>query len=68
MSPYYPQSNGLAEAEVKQMKRLMKKNNRNIERFNEALLMWRNTTKEHGFTPAQLMFGFSQNFGQGNHA
>ena len=64
-SPYYPQSNGLAEAAVKQTKRLLTKHGHNMQDFLDALLIWRNTPKANGFTPSDLMFGYTQNFGQG---
>jgi len=64
-SPYYPQSNGLAESAVKQAKHLLSKHNGNMSAFLDALLIWRNTPKSFGFSPSQLMFGYSQNFGQG---
>ena len=63
-SPYYPQSNGLAESGVKSMKRLLKKSGGAMPAFKRALLIWRNTPKDFGYSPAQLFFGFGQNFGQ----
>ena len=63
--PYNPQSNGLAEAAVKQMKRLIKKVGSQEELFRPALLTWRNTPRADGISPSQLMFGFIQSFGQG---
>ena len=45
-SPYYAQSNGLAEAAVKQMKGLLKKHNYNAKKLNNALLIWRDTPNE----------------------
>lgn len=64
-SPYYPQSNGMAEAAVKQTKHLLIKHKGNLNNFQEALLTWRNTPKSATYSPAQLMFGYAQNFGQG---
>ena len=65
-SAYYPQSNGLAENGVKSMKRLLKKCKNNWPKFLEALLHWRNMPRPDGHSPAQLMFGFKQNFGMTN--
>ena len=42
-SPYYPQSNGLSEAAVKQMKFLLKKVNENANEFSSRLLDFSNT-------------------------
>ena len=66
-SAYYPQSNGLAENAVKQMKRLLVKVNGNFASFKDALLQWRNTPREDGYSPAQLFFGHRQNFGLPAH-
>ena len=49
------------------MKRLLEKSNGNMDAFHDALLIWRNTPKDNLPSPAQLMFGYSQNFGQGSH-
>ncbi len=62
-SPHYPQSNGHAEAAVKAMKALIIKTNckdllHNIS-FQKGLMEWRSTPKEHGCSPAQLVFGRS---------
>ena len=62
-SAYFPQSNGLAESGVKSMKRLLKKVNNNWPKFLEALLHWRNMPRADGVSPAQMFFGFRQNFG-----
>ena len=62
-SAYYPQSNGLAEAAVKQMKYLLLKYDGNMRSFKTALLHWRNTPKSDGTSPAQMFFGQAQNFG-----
>ena len=64
-SPYNPQANGLAESAVKQMKYLIQKVDHNENDFRQALLSWRNTPRADGVSPAQMMFGYSQNFGQG---
>ena len=62
-SPYYPQSNGLAEAAVKQTKNLLLKYDCNWSNFRPALLAWRNTPKDDGVSPAEMFFGQRQNFG-----
>ena len=62
-SPYNPSSNGLAESGVKQMKYLTLKCSSETS-FREALLVWRNTPRADGYSPAQLFFGFTLNFGQ----
>ena len=49
------------------MKRLLEKSNGNMDYFHDALLVWRNTPKDDLPSPAQLMFGYNQNFGQGAH-
>ena len=67
-SPYNPQANGLAESAVKQMKYLIQKVGKDDFKFRQALLSWRNTPRADGVSPAQMMFGFRQNFGQGNTA
>ena len=56
-SPYYPQSNGLSEAAVKQMKYLLKKVNENVSEFSTRLLEFRNTPNVSGKSPAQMFFG-----------
>ena len=57
LSPYHPASNGLAEATVKSMKRLLEKLDGRIDsdEFKIALLAWRTTPRADGFAPA---FGF----------
>lgn len=60
-SPYYPQSNGHAEAAVKSVKNLIIKctNNGNLDtdEFAHALLELRNTPRSDGLSPAQVLFG-----------
>lgn len=51
-SPYFAQSNGCVEAAVKVAKNLLKKN----ENINQALLAYRTTPLECGFSPSELMF------------
>lgn len=51
-SPYYAQSNGCAEAGVKVAKNLLKKN----EDVQLALLVYRNTPLECGYSPSELLF------------
>ncbi|KAK9708392.1 hypothetical protein QE152_g27241 [Popillia japonica] len=54
-SPYFSQSNGAAEAAVKTAKSIIKKNkNRNIDL---ALLNYRATPLENGYSPGELMLG-----------
>ncbi len=59
-SPHYPQSNGHAEAAVKAMKSLVIKSdckgNLHDEAFLSGLLEWRCTPKDHGCSPAQLLY------------
>lgn len=60
-SPHFPQSNGHAEAAVKAMKALVMKTapsgDLDIDAFRQALLEWRNTPRQHGRSPAQIVFG-----------
>ena len=60
-TPYYPQSNGRAEAAVKAMKGLILKaapsGQLDDEAFQHGLLEWRNTPGSDGRSPAQLVFG-----------
>ena len=56
-SPHFPQSNGLAESCVKNMKILMKKCQENLKEFNLRLLEWRNTPNSSGSSPAQMFYG-----------
>ena len=53
-----PQSNGHAEAAVKAMKTNCK-GNLSCHEFVTGLLEWRDTPKEHGCSPAQLLYGHS---------
>ena len=58
-SAYNPESNGLAETAVKQMKRLMKKVGGSFTDFEEALTHWKNTPGDNDRTrsPAEMFFG-----------
>ena len=62
-SPYFPQSNGHAEASVKAMKTLIKKTtdegNVDSEKYLQGLMEWRNTPNETGSSPAEVVFGHS---------
>jgi hypothetical protein len=57
-SPYNPQSNGLAEAAVKNVKRLLQKTS--PAEFTHALFAFRNTPRADGFSPAQMFVGRKQ--------
>lgn len=59
-SPHHSQSNGLAEAAVKQVKYLLGKCRAGKENFDLALLEWRNTPGASGATPAVLFLGRRQ--------
>ena len=59
-SPYNPQSNGLAEAGVKNAKHLLTKCMQTGENFQRALSAWRNIPREDGSSPAEIMFGRKQ--------
>ena len=60
-SPYYPQSNGHAESSVKAIKHLIIKSTRNgnldTDEFAAGLLEFRNSPREDGLSPAQVLFG-----------
>ena len=61
-SPYYPQSNGKAEAAVKSMKKIIQAawNGRHLdeEALYQALLQYRNTpSRRDGLSPAQKLYG-----------
>ena len=57
-SPYHPESNGHAEAAVKNVKYLLRKYDGKFEDFKVALLEWRNMPRSNSPSPATLMFGF----------
>ena len=60
-TPCYPKSNGFAESAVKTMKKLIitstENGNVDSEEFLKALLEYRNTPREGGLSPAQIIFG-----------
>jgi hypothetical protein len=64
LSPHYPQSNGVAESAVKEMKKIIRATFNNQTRmldksgFAAAMLMFRNTPRlPTDLSPAQLVFG-----------
>ncbi|XP_037803612.1 uncharacterized protein LOC119598044 [Penaeus monodon] len=60
-TPHYPQSNGYAEAAVKNIKHLILKvapsGSIDCEAFNRGLLELRNTPNHTGRSPAQILYG-----------
>ena len=56
-SPYYPQSNGLAENGVKVVKRLLTKAAEKGEDPYLAMLAYRDAPLDHGKSPAELLMG-----------
>lgn len=54
-SPYYPQSNGKAEASVKIIKKMIKKSIEENEDFYKMLLVFRNTPNKTNMSPAKRM-------------
>jgi hypothetical protein len=60
-TPHYPQSNGHAEAAVKAMENLVQKAAPNghldTDAFQQGILEWRNTPREAGLSPAEIVFG-----------
>ena len=55
-SPHYPKSNGLAEAAVKTIKKLLKKSMDSKEDFQLALQAYQATPLWHGVAPTQMLF------------
>ena len=56
-SPYNPESNGLAEAAVKNLKGIVLRCTEKGENIQHAIAAWRNTSRQDGNSPAQLFFG-----------
>lgn len=59
-SAYNPASNGLAENAVKTCKALLSKTKADKSSFKQALCDWRNTPRQDGTAPADMLFGFRQ--------
>ena len=60
-SPHHPQSNGLAEAAVANVKSLLDKTGGKLNaEFRQALFEWRNAPRTDGYSPAQMVFGRRQ--------
>ena len=59
-SPYHPESNGLAEAAVKNAKNLLKKCNMTGQNFQRSLSVLRNMPRSDGPSPVQLLFRLPQ--------
>lgn len=59
-SPHNAKSNGLSESAVKQVKHLLQKCQENFEKFQEALLEYRNCPTATGYSPAQIFMGRRQ--------
>ena len=59
-SPYHPESNGLAEAAVKNAKNLLKKCELTWENFQRSLSVFRNMPRSDGPSPVQLFFRLPQ--------
>ncbi|XP_032784417.2 uncharacterized protein K02A2.6 [Daphnia magna] len=59
-SPHFPQSNGVAEAGVKSMKKLIAgsftSGSFDVNKFGQSLLLFRNTAVSGGRSPAQVVF------------
>ena len=59
-SPYNPESNGLAEAAVKNLKAIIIRCNEKGEDTKLAIAAWRNMARTDGQSPSQLFFGRRQ--------
>ena len=59
-SPYHPESNGLAEAAVKNAKNLLKKCEITGQNFQRSLSVFRNMPRSDGPSPVQLLFRLPQ--------
>ena len=58
-APHHPQSNGHAERNVKIVKDLLKKtgNDINSKKFLDGIAQIRNSPREDGLSPSQVVFG-----------
>ena len=60
-SPHYPQSNGIAEASVKEMKKIVRGSTRfhkvDWDAVARGLLVYCNTPRYDGLSPAEMLFG-----------
>ena len=59
-SAHNPESNGLAEAGVKNMKSIVTRTHAAKESLQEAIAAWRNMARSDGKSPSQLFFGRRQ--------
>ena len=59
-SAYNPESNGLAEAAVKNMKKLILRCKEKGENIPQAIAAWRNMARADGLSPSQLFYGRRQ--------
>ena len=59
-SPYHHQCNGQAEVTVKEMKHLLTKTERNLQKFLLALREYRNTPRFDGLSLSQWLTGYRQ--------
>ena len=59
-SPYNPESNGLAEAAVKNIKTLINRCHKLDEDLQLAIAAWRNMARADSVSPSQLFFGRRQ--------
>ena len=55
-SPYNPESNGLAEAAVKNIKSIITRCNKEGENLKLAIAAWRNMARTDGISPSQLFY------------
>ena len=56
-SPYNPESDGLAEAAVKNIKSIITRCNKEGENIRLAIAAWRNMMRADGISPSQLCYG-----------
>ena len=59
-SPYNPESNGLAEAAVKNIKAIITRCHKEGESIKLAIAAWRNMARTDGISPSQLFYGRRQ--------